>query len=285
MSKLPKVSIIIPTKDRSAYLRKSIEAALSQKFKNYEVIVSNNNSKDNTKEELNKLSSEFQNLKVINHGIDYPLNKHWDKVINEVATGDYIMVIPDDDCIIDFDYIQDCVEIFLKDKSIGIVFSNYNIVNSQGELISKVKVSFSQKIEGQYLLGLYKRKLQGVKGVGIPHLTAVFSKNAYKTAGGFNVDCLSPDTHLWLKILLHYNAGFIERFTANYLVHDLNLSNTKNLTLIRKDLKIIPNVFLHIFKTRKKISFNVVINLIRIHLYFIWVYVKRLQSLLKKICR
>ena len=45
-----KVSICIPTYNRYELLLQCLESIMSQEYKNYEVIISNNNSSDNTKE-------------------------------------------------------------------------------------------------------------------------------------------------------------------------------------------------------------------------------------------
>ena len=280
MSKYPKVSIIIPTKNRSNFLRKSIEMAFSQTYKNFEVVVSNNNSKDDTEKELKNLSKVFPELRIVNHNVNYSISKHWDKIITEIAIGEFLIIIPDDDYLIDKNYLKDAIEIFKENNTLGIVFANYDIINYENEVIQQVRINASKEIQKEYLISLFKRNYQGTKGFGIPQLTALFSREAYINSKGFDLDCLSPDTHLWLKVLVKYNAGFINRPVAHYLLHNSNLSNTRSLSHLKSDLSIIPNV-IQFYKTQnREINVYVFMNFLRIQFFFIRVYIGKLREAL-----
>ena len=53
---MPFFSVVIPTFNQSNYLKKAIESVLAQKYKNYEIIVIDNNSKDETKKVIYGMS-------------------------------------------------------------------------------------------------------------------------------------------------------------------------------------------------------------------------------------
>lgn len=237
-----KVSIIIPTRNRSEMLNRSIEQAYRQAYDDFEVIVSNNASSDCTSIVLTKLKLSFPRLKVIEHEELLSLSDHWDKVIVNSSSGELILVIPDDDVLTDSDYISKVVRLFKKYPTIGLVFANYQIVNRQFEVISKIQAKFNEFIPKEYLFAIYNKTLFAIKGIGVPHLTAVFLKKAYHEVGGFDLDCMCPDTYLWLKILLKFDAGFISDNVADYLIHDSNLSNTRNLNYRFLDTQITKSV-------------------------------------------
>ena len=56
MKKIPKYSIIIPTYNGVQYLPTCIETIISQDYKDYELIISDDHSTDGTKEFLEMLS-------------------------------------------------------------------------------------------------------------------------------------------------------------------------------------------------------------------------------------
>ena len=56
LNKSPKVSIIIPTYNRANFLKEALQSVLWQTYKNYEVIVVDDGSNDNTKEIMGTFS-------------------------------------------------------------------------------------------------------------------------------------------------------------------------------------------------------------------------------------
>ena len=128
---MKKVSIVIPTRNRYELLARSLEYAHKQNYQNLEIIISNNNSSDKTFETLNELKIQYPNLIIVNHKETLPLGEHWDTVINKYSTGEYILLIPDDDVLTDENYIHDVVNLFQKYNSIGIVFAKYTAVDSK----------------------------------------------------------------------------------------------------------------------------------------------------------
>jgi glycosyltransferase involved in cell wall biosynthesis len=237
-----KVSVIIPTRNRSKLLERSISSIMCQNYDNLEVIVSNNASTDNTKFVLEGLKNKYSDIVIVEHKSLLTLSDHWSTVINKYVTGEYILLIPDDDILIDNDYIQKAVNILKKYDSVGLVFANYFIVNECFERISSVNAQFEEFITKEFLFTNYNSKLFGIEGIGISHLTTVFSKKAYNSVQGFDLNCMCPDTYLWLKILLKYDAGFVNEKVAEYLIHQNNLSNMGNVKYQYLDTKIIKTI-------------------------------------------
>jgi glycosyltransferase involved in cell wall biosynthesis len=233
-----KVSIIIPTRNRSSYLQRSLEHAFAQDYPNLEVIVSDNASTDDTDNVLKELKIKHPKLICVRHYELLPLSVHWDKVIREVSTGDIILLIPDDDVIVVKDYISKAIRLFRKYPTIGLVFANYYIVNQDFLRIRQIEAQFEEFIPKEFLFENYNNDLFGIKGIGVSHLTTLFLKKAYTETEGFDFECMCPDTYLWLKILLTYDASFIKEKVAEYLIHENNLSKTGSIEQIYSDTLI-----------------------------------------------
>ena len=62
---MAKVSIIIPVYNSEKYIRKCLNSIRNQTYKNYEVIVLNDGSKDNSLAELKKYKQEFQDFNLM----------------------------------------------------------------------------------------------------------------------------------------------------------------------------------------------------------------------------
>jgi len=92
----PKITVLIPTKDRAKYLFHTLQTCLSQDYKNFEVIVSDDGSQDDTKKLV-------ENLKKIDNRIKYitpnPLNgmlENFEFALNQVQSG-FVLILGGDD--------------------------------------------------------------------------------------------------------------------------------------------------------------------------------------------
>lgn len=92
----PFISVIIPTRERADTLLFAIKTALDQKSDNYEVIVSDNFSQDNTK----KVVESFHDprLVYVNSGRRLSMCDNYEFGL-EHAKGEYVIFIGDDDAI------------------------------------------------------------------------------------------------------------------------------------------------------------------------------------------
>jgi glycosyltransferase involved in cell wall biosynthesis len=93
----PLLSVIIPTRERAETLQYTLRTALDQTSKNFEVIVSDNFSQDNTAEVVRSLSDP--RVRLINPGRRLSMCDNWDFALLHAA-GEYIMFVGDDDAVI-----------------------------------------------------------------------------------------------------------------------------------------------------------------------------------------
>lgn len=103
-----KVSILLPTYNRAALLPKCIESVISQTYKNWELIIADDGSSDNTPEEARKL--QRLDPKIIYHrsedNVGLPQNRN---ISLSLASGDLIWFI-EDDMILKNDCLERLVE-------------------------------------------------------------------------------------------------------------------------------------------------------------------------------
>lgn len=114
-----KVSVIIPTFNRSESLIRTVESFANQKdFKNYEIIVSDNNSSDNTKEKVLEYIENNPHLKIkyyfeLNQGVHYARNS-----AAKLAEGE-ILYFTDDDMEADPYLLSELIPLFDKEPRLG----------------------------------------------------------------------------------------------------------------------------------------------------------------------
>ena len=95
----PKISIIIPIYNiQKKYLKQSINSILKQKFKEFEIILVDNNSNDSTPQLLDYYVSRFKNITVI-HKMKNEMNGVVKNSGLDFVTGEYLMFLDYDDFI------------------------------------------------------------------------------------------------------------------------------------------------------------------------------------------
>ncbi len=113
------ISVIIPTYNRSKMLEITIESFIAQNFPKdqYEIIISNNNSTDNTAEIIQKYLSSNSGVKIMQHfekrqGVHYARNS-----AAKVSNGK-ILYFTDDDMVADPNLLKEIVKPFKYDDKI-----------------------------------------------------------------------------------------------------------------------------------------------------------------------
>ena len=115
----PLVSIGIPTFNRGNSLERAIKSILNQKYKNIEILISDNNSEDNTQEICLSYQKKFKNISYNRNPKNYGAFFNWKNVLNS-SKGEYFMWLCDDDYI-DENYVQTCINHFSINKELTIV--------------------------------------------------------------------------------------------------------------------------------------------------------------------
>jgi glycosyltransferase involved in cell wall biosynthesis len=120
-----KFSICIPQYNRIDFLIQSLHFLECQNHSNFEVVVSDDCSTDNTEEVISGLKNSY-NFPIIYHRFD--LNRGYDRNLRksmELATGDYCFVLGNDDTLAHDDVLSE-LELFLKKHDFpDLGFCNY----------------------------------------------------------------------------------------------------------------------------------------------------------------
>lgn len=165
-----KLSIIIPVYNTESYLKRCLESIFNQDLplSDYEVIVINDGSTDNSLGILEDFAKRFQNLVLIsqqNKGEAATRNK-----AIEISKGDYIAFVDSDDAIYDATLLDIVRYIDLYD--LDLLYLNIHLYDEKGNFISKTNSVGEVKVIREGLLHprrtfpatIYKKSLiQGIK--------------------------------------------------------------------------------------------------------------------------
>ncbi len=156
---MTKVSIIIPVYNKQFYLNRTLDSVLDQEFSDFELIVVDDGSTDDSLAILNEYAEKDRRISVIhteNYGVSHARN-----VGLERAKGEWIQFLDGDDRI-KTDYLQKCQAI-IADPEIDIIFSEFDKTSINGDVVSTIRVpavgkdgsTLDRFIQYQYQNGFY----------------------------------------------------------------------------------------------------------------------------------
>ena len=93
---LPNFSVIIPVKNRGTYIEHTIKTCLIQKYKNFEIIVSDDNSDDNTGLIVEQMASKDSRIKYFRHDTSIGMRENFEFALNQIKPG-YVIALGGDD--------------------------------------------------------------------------------------------------------------------------------------------------------------------------------------------
>ena len=111
---LPTISIILPARDSADYLNRCIDSVISQKYTGWELIIINDNSKDNTREIASGYCEKDSRITLYDStgaGVSAARNLGLDK-----ACGRYVSFLDSDD-ILDPEYLTDLIALCEKENA------------------------------------------------------------------------------------------------------------------------------------------------------------------------
>lgn len=224
------VSIITPAYNASKFISQTIESVIKQRYTNWEMIIIDDGSKDNTVEILEEYSKKDKRIKYFlqkNAGSGAARNNGIRR-----AEGNFICLLDADDTWNE-DFLEEQIKL-IKEKDATLVFSSHTRINEEGKECLKPFI-VPEKIDYKDLL----------KTCSISCLTAMYDVTKF---GKFylreDFKSLRDDYILWLEIIKKSKVAYGNpAILANYRVMVTSTSGNKK--------KVIKPQFLVYYKVEK----------------------------------
>ena len=123
------VSIIMPNYNSARFIEESINSVINQTYKNWELIICDDNSTDNSKDIAKNYESGDQRIKVIQNKFKKGAPGARNSCI-EFSSGKYIAFLDSDD--IWYPNKLDLQVSFMKDNNYDFVYSYHDLINESG---------------------------------------------------------------------------------------------------------------------------------------------------------
>lgn len=212
----PLVSVAIPTYRGASYIGAAIESVLSQSFSDFELLIVDDNSPDDT----HAIVERFHDPRLVYLRNDRNLGPqgNWNRCL-EAARGIYFKLLPHDDVL----HLR-CLERQVaaldadRDESIAIVFSARDVLGPDGRTLTRRSYPGGCEgvIGGDAVMRACVRR--GTNLVGEPG-AVLFRKSLADRIGAF--DATNPyviDLDYWFRLLAHGDAYFCADSLASFRV-------------------------------------------------------------------
>ena len=220
--KNPKISVCIPSYNHEKYIGKTIESILNQTYKNFEIIISDDNSKDNSENIIKSYKDQRINFYKNNTNIGPALNSN--KFI-ELSNCDYILILPSDDIL-----LKNALEIYLKEiennNNADVLFCWCQTIDENDNEIDSYNMTIANQIRDKNkLLNELFYEQNFLMGPGV-----FIKKKLFDLIGNYNENLLQvQDLELWVRILTSgYKINIVSEKLIKYRIHNKNLSNNLN---------------------------------------------------------
>jgi glycosyltransferase involved in cell wall biosynthesis len=204
--KTPQVSVIIPTYNSEHYIKDAIESVLNQTYQDYEIIVIDDGSTDNTRQILEPYQGKINYIYQKNQGVSHARNRGLLE-----AKGELIAFLDADDFFLP-EKLTEQVACFATQPDLGIVTSGWRLVNETGENLSDVEPwKYCPKLDLENWI-IWKPVLPSAM---------MFSRKWLQLGGGFNPDLkAAEDTDLVLRLIrMGCQSTFVKQVTTCYRQH------------------------------------------------------------------
>lgn len=212
----PLVSVCIPTYCGAKYLPMAIDSVLEQSLGDFELIVIDNASPDNTADVVARYRDP--RIRYLRNSSNLGAERNWNRCLEE-ARGRYFKLLPTDDLIFP-DTLERQVGILEDDKAgrLALVFGARNIIDSAGRSIAKR--SLTRKKEGVISGGDLVRRCisSGTNLIGEPG-GVLFRKQLADQIGKF--DATIPyvvDLDYWVRLLAYGDAYYLDKPVSAFRV-------------------------------------------------------------------
>jgi glycosyltransferase involved in cell wall biosynthesis len=220
-----RVSVVIPTFNRENYIGRAIESVLNQTYSDYEIIVIDDGSTDQTKQKVLEYGDSIHYIYQENQGPSAARNKGI-----QLAQGEYIAFLDSDDCFLP-QKLERQLAFIDKHPDCKFQYSWYNHIKV-GKKIEKVRTPWICKDLEHLQYALYKRQFT------IRTSTVLVAKECFTNELLFNNKYLySQDWDMWLRLANYYYGYCIEEPLAEYYSDHGDNRSSRKVNIYHQEIK------------------------------------------------
>ena len=231
---MPRVSIILPVYNGGKFLREAIDSVLGQSYNDFELVVIDDGSTDDSVAIIQSYSNS--RIKLLRNGMNLGITKSLNNGI-AAAAGEYLCRMDADDISmperlkLQVGYLDGHPDIAMVGSAVILIDSNGREAGRKAYPATPVQIRKSIFVHNPFA-----------------HGTIMVRASVIKECGGYDERFLhNEDYDLWFRIAARHNLANLETRLLKRRVHDLNITVEKETELVRFRMKTLSNAIFHYY--------------------------------------
>ena len=129
----PTVTVGIPTYNRAMWLKESIESVLAQTHSDFQLLICDNASEDETPEVVESFADP--RIRYVRSDRNVGMIENFNRVI-QLAETDFLLILPDDDVLYP-EHLHSAVAVLEQYPNVGVVHTSYDVIDSESHVAMK----------------------------------------------------------------------------------------------------------------------------------------------------
>lgn len=215
------ISVVLPVYNGEKYLRESIESVIAQTYQNWELLILDDCSTDNSADIAIEFAKRDSRILYYKNEMNLRLPRNLNKGFS-LAKGNFLTWTSDDNRFKP-EAFKKMHQALVSNKA-QFVFASCRIIDAQGKEIEYIIVN-----------DLSKKCLVGRNPVGACFM---YTRKAYEQIGEYNPDLLFvEDFDYWQRLYARFGAVTINEILYEYRWHDTALTNTMRKDVFYRNLE------------------------------------------------
>ena len=226
---MTKISVITASYNYENYIKETIESVLNQTFDDWEMLVVDDGSKDNSVEVIKLYCEKDGRIKLLQH--EGGVNKGLIETIKlgaKEAKGEWLVFLESDDTIT-FDYMEEKLKIAESNPEVKFIFNDVNLFGEEDAVKQMYEDYF---IEFYETVNNLKTRKDYIKEFRTKNLVSTFSvvmlkKEIFETLKFESSVTQWIDYYLWTQLAPKYDFYYLPKKLTNWRMHKSSYNNNK----------------------------------------------------------
>jgi len=204
----PKVSVICLCYNHAKFLEEAVLSVYHQTYKNVELIIVDDASKDNSRNVINNILQKYPDTKYIQNDVNLGMCKSFNKALL-ISEGEYVIDLAADDLMLP-ERIEKQIAAFLNlDENYGVVFTDAMMVNENRE---NLHTFYKRGMDGRLLEAVADGNIftQIVSRYYVCSPTIMMKKKVLEELGGYDGSLSYEDYDFFIRSSRIYKYYFLD---------------------------------------------------------------------------